>query len=214
MSVRGFAVEGIEHVGEDQVIDFEVTANRPDCMCVLGIAREVATAYGLPILDQQGGARRDESGPTEILITIENPDLCPRYAGAVADVTVGPSPDWMQARLRAAGLRPISNIVDITNYVLLERGQPMHAFDLARLRGAQIRVRTARAGEKLRTLDGQLRELSPDMLVIAGCQRRCRGCRRDGRGRFGGRRFDDRDCFSRVRISIRCRCGAQAENSD
>ena len=167
MSVRGFAVEGIEHVGEDQVIDFEVTANRPDCMCVHGIAREVATAYGLPILDQQGGARRDESGPTEILITIENPDLCPRYAGAVADVTVGPSPDWMQARLRAAGLRPISNIVDITNYVLLERGQPMHAFDLARLRGAQIRVRTARAGEKLRTLDGQLRELSPDMLVIA-----------------------------------------------
>ena len=167
MSVRGFAVEGIEHVGEDQVIDFEVTANRPDCMCVLGIAREVATAYGRPIRDQQRGARQNESGPTEILITIENPDLCPRYAGAVADVTVGPSPDWMQARLRAAGLRPISNIVDITNYVLLERGQPMHAFDLRRLRGAQIRVRTARAGEKLRTLDGQLRELSPEMLVIA-----------------------------------------------
>jgi phenylalanyl-tRNA synthetase beta chain len=167
MSVRGFAVEGIEHVGEDQVIDFEVTANRPDCMCVLGIAREVATAYGRPIREQQRGARQNESGPTEILITIENPDLCPRYAGAVADVTVGPSPDWMQARLRAAGLRPISNIVDITNYVLLERGQPMHAFDLRRLQGAQIRVRTARAGEKLRTLDGQLRELSPEMLVIA-----------------------------------------------
>ena len=93
--------------------------------------------------------------------------MCPRYVGAVADVTVGPSPDWMQARLQAAGIRPISNIVDITNYVLLELGQPMHAFDLAKIRDRQIRVRKARAGETLKTLDGQARTLSPDMLVIA-----------------------------------------------
>ena len=186
MSVRGFAVEGIDRVDNDLVLDFEVTANRPDCMCMLGIAREVATAYGLPLRETDGSAiveparrapssdRRagsGEAGPADpaagIEITIENPELCPRYAGATADVTVGPSPDWMQNRLRAAGLRPISNIVDITNYVLLERGQPMHAFDRARLQGGHIRVRTAHSGERLRTLDGQARDLSPDMLVIA-----------------------------------------------
>jgi phenylalanyl-tRNA synthetase beta chain len=169
MSVRGFAVEGIDRIDSDAVLDFEVTANRPDCMCVLGIAREVATAFGLPL--NEGGTPRGagpaESRPADVDVTLESPDLCPRYAGAVADVTIGPSPDWMQARLRAAGLRPISNIVDITNYVLLERGQPMHAFDLTRLQDAQIRVRTARARETLRTLDGQMRELSPEMLVIA-----------------------------------------------
>jgi len=169
MSVRGFAVEGIDRIEADAILDFEVTANRPDCMCILGIAREVATAFGLPL--NEGGTPRGagpaESRPADVDVTLESPDLCPRYAGAVADVAIGPSPDWMQARLRAAGLRPISNIVDITNYVLLERGQPMHAFDLMRLQGAQIRVRTARAGEKLRTLDGQMRDLSPEMLVIA-----------------------------------------------
>jgi phenylalanyl-tRNA synthetase beta chain len=168
MSVRGFAVEGIERVDNDLVLDFEVTANRPDCMCMLGIAREVATEYGLPMRDAEiPPAGKADPEPAAISITIENPELCPRYAGAVAEVTVGPSPDWMQARLRAAGVRPISNIVDITNSVLLERGQPMHAFDRARLQDGQIRVRTARAGERIRTLDGQARELSPDMLVIA-----------------------------------------------
>lgn len=180
MSVRGFAVESIDPLGNgDAVLDFEVTANRPDCMSVVGMAREVATASGLklkpgppaaepglrtPKTRRAGSA---EGGPAGIDVVIENAELCPRYVGAVADVTVGPSPGWMQARLQAAGIRPISNIVDVTNYVLLEVGQPMHAFDLTKLGGAQIRVRTARAGEKLRTLDGQMRELSPDMLVIA-----------------------------------------------
>ena len=181
MSVRGFAVEGIEQVGEEFVLDFEVTANRPDCMSILGIAREVATAYSLPLRDGAATAAKDAfvdatilagiaeayQGSSPLEITIDSPELCPRYAGAVADVTVGPSPDWLQAWLRASGLRPISNIVDITNYVLLERGQPMHAFDLTRLQGSQIRVRTARAGEQIRTLDGQVRALSSDMLVIA-----------------------------------------------
>jgi phenylalanyl-tRNA synthetase beta chain len=172
MSIRGFAVEGIEPLdGGDAVLDFEITANRPDCMSIFGMAREVATGYGVPL--READARRAEpAAPSrEIEVTIENPDLGPRYVGAVADVTVGPSPEWMHRRLHAAGIRPISNIVDITNYVLLELGQPMHAFDHARLAGAEIRVRTARPGETLRTLDGQMRELSPDMLVIADAER-------------------------------------------
>ena len=193
MSVRGFAVEGIDPVGEDAVLDFEITGNRPDCMSVIGIAREVATAYGLPMAGPPSagpalrenrhrrpgsaeggpGAGVTEAGPAgrAIDVFIDNPDLCPRYVGAVADVTVGPSPDWMQSRLRAAGIRPISSIVDITNYVLIELGQPMHAFDSSLVGGAQIRVRTARTGETLKTLDGQTRQLSPDMLVIADAER-------------------------------------------
>jgi len=176
MSVRGFAVEGVEHVGEDDgVIDFEVTGNRPDCMCVIGMAREVATAYDLPmrplVANGKDLASLKAVEKADIDVVIENPDLCPRYAGAVADVTVGPSPAWMQVRLKAAGVRPISNIVDVTNYVLLEMGQPMHAFDFTKLAAAQIRVRTAKPGESIRTLDGQIRELSPDMLVIADAER-------------------------------------------
>jgi phenylalanyl-tRNA synthetase beta chain len=196
MSVRGFAVEGIEYLPEhteavaadgsvsrteaasaDAVIDFEVTANRPDCLSVAGMAREIATAYGLQVRRPVVGGsslaltslKAVEHG--DIDIAIENKELCPRYVGAVADVKVGPSPEWMQARLRAAGVRPISNIVDVTNYVLLELGQPMHAFDLARLDGGSIRVRTAEPGETLRTLDGQMRTLTPEMLVIADAER-------------------------------------------
>jgi phenylalanyl-tRNA synthetase beta chain len=196
MSVRGFAVEGIEAqpqfteavgadgtvsrteaANADAVIDFEVTANRPDCLSVAGIAREVATAYGLQVRRPVVGGSSlaltslKSVDQSDIDIAIEAKELCPRYAGAVADVKVGPSPDWMQARLRAAGIRPISNIVDVTNYVLIELGQPMHAFDLARLGGGRIRVRTAEPGETLRTLDGQMRTLAPDMLVIADADR-------------------------------------------
>jgi phenylalanyl-tRNA synthetase beta chain len=187
MSVRGFAVEGLERLGDrDAIIDFEVTGNRPDCMSVSGMAREVATAFGLQVRRPAVTTslrRAGENGPAlhlaslktvdraDIDVVIERPALCPRYAGAVADVVIGPSPEWMQARLRAAGVRPTSNIVDVTNYVLLELGQPMHAFDYARLGGAQIRVRTARRGEVLQTLDGKSRELSSDMLVIADAER-------------------------------------------
>jgi phenylalanyl-tRNA synthetase beta chain len=147
-------------------------------MSVLGMAREIATAFQLPLK-----AGQDHSGPGSagggdatggghgISITLENPDLCPYYAGGILDVTVGPSPDWMQARLKAGGVRPISNIVDVTNYVLLELGQPQHAFDAAKLANNEIRVRTARDGERLRTLDGQDRALTGDMLVIADGER-------------------------------------------
>lgn len=185
MSVRGFAVESIDDFGDgDAVLDFEVTANRPDAMSVAGIAREVATAYGLP-LRLPGDSAAPGGGPglalaalspaarTEVDVVIETPDLCPRYVAAVADVRVGPSPDWLQARLRAAGVRPISNVVDVTNYVLLELGHPMHAFDLSALAGSEIRVRTALPGESLKTLDGQTRALTPEMLVIADARRAC-----------------------------------------
>jgi phenylalanyl-tRNA synthetase beta chain len=158
----------------DAVIDFEITANRPDCLSVLGLAREVATAYDLPItLLSAGGTARVRlaaipTGSSDRLgVTIEDEELCPRYAAAVAEVTGGSSPAWLVSRLQAAGVRPISSIVDITNYVNLEIGQPMHAFDLARLAGAEVRVRRAKPGETITTLDGIERKLEPDMLVIA-----------------------------------------------
>ena len=179
LSLRGFALEGLEKTPDgDEILDFDVTGNRPDCMNVVGLAREVATAYGhalnrRPALSPPTGidAGTGHARTPDIEITIENAELCRCYAGAVADVEVGPSPAWMQTRLKASGVRPISNIVDITNYVLLELGQPMHAFDLARIGGAHLKVRNAKAGERLNTLDGQTRELSPDMLVIADAAR-------------------------------------------
>jgi phenylalanyl-tRNA synthetase beta chain len=178
MSVRGFAVDGIEGNGGAAVIDFDITANRPDCMSIVGMAREVATAYRLPL--KWGQEPESNNIPDAVArgytaagidIVLEDPDLCPRYIGAIADVTVSASPGWVQQRLQACGIRPISNIVDVTNYILLELGQPMHAFDLATIQGGQISVRRARPGEALATLDGQTRTLSADMLVIADRER-------------------------------------------
>jgi phenylalanyl-tRNA synthetase beta chain len=171
LALRGFEVASIEPLpGGDAVIDFEVTANRPDCLSVLGLAREVATAYSLPLTPTQATAPPPvPSGESErVRVTIEDADLCPRYAAAVADAAAGAgTPAWMSSRLQAAGVRPISPIVDVTNYVLLELGHPMHAFDLARLAGADIHVRRARKGEILTTLDGIQRKLDEEMLVIA-----------------------------------------------
>src|SRR4029434_9647109 len=107
----------------------------------------------------------------DVSVKLEAPDLCPRYAAAVADVTIATSPAWLVSRLQAAGVRSISNVVDVTNYVMLELGQPMHAFDLEKIGGREIRVRTARDGEQLKTLDGQNRRLTPDMLMIADAER-------------------------------------------
>ena len=175
MSLRGFAVEAIEGRGKDAVLDFEITANRPDCMSMTGMAREIAVAYDLPGPRLHGEGRSPRNPAHEesvaLKILIDDPELCPRYVGAVADVHVGPSPAWMQARLQAAGIRPISNIVDVTNYVLLELGHPMHAFDITKLSQSTIRVRPARQGETIKTLDGQTRTLSSDMLVIADAER-------------------------------------------
>jgi phenylalanyl-tRNA synthetase beta chain len=175
LGLRGFEVAAIEPLaGGDAVIDFEITANRPDCLSVLGLAREAATAFDLPLRTPSpdpGAAiplRALPSGQSDRLeITLEDAELCPRYAGAVAEVTIGSSPAWLADRLHAAGVRPINTIVDITNYVNVELGQPMHAFDYAKLAGAEIRVRRARLGETIRTLDGVQRALEPEMLVIA-----------------------------------------------
>ena len=175
LALRGFEVASIEPLdGGDAVIDFEITANRPDCLSVLGLAREVATAYDLPVTLPKADAHAPIrlaaipiGSSDRVKVAIDDDELCPRYAAAVADVRVGPSPAWLAARLQAAGVRPISSIVDITNYVNLELGQPMHAFDLARLAGAEIRARRAKPGETITTLDGIDRTLEPDMLVIA-----------------------------------------------
>jgi phenylalanyl-tRNA synthetase beta chain len=175
IGLRGFEVASIEQLGDgDAVIDFEITANRPDCLSVLGLAREVATAYDLPIAlpSVEPGTRvrvaaLPASTSDRIAVSIDDEELCPRYAAAVAEITGASSPAWMTARLQAAGVRPISAIVDITNYVNLEIGQPMHAFDHAKLAGAELHARRAVKGETLTTLDGVARALDPEMLVIA-----------------------------------------------
>lgn len=172
MALRGFEVASVDDLGNgDAVIDFEVTANRPDCLSVIGFAREIATTYNLPLRDlaslPNALASLDTGRSPDVTVTIEDADLCPRYAAAVADLTPATSPAWMTSRLLASGVRPISPFVDITNYVLMELGYPMHAFDLDTLAERHIVVRRARAGETITTLDDAERTLDADMLVIA-----------------------------------------------
>jgi phenylalanyl-tRNA synthetase beta chain len=169
ISLRGFEVASVE-AGANPVIDFEITANRPDCMSHLGIAREAAAIWGLPLTLPD--TTMPPAGPGEALdVRIDDPDLCPRYCAQVFEISVGPSPRWLVDRLDAAGVRSISNIVDVTNYVMLEIGQPMHAFDLERLAGRALVIRRAKKGERLTTLDGVARALDPDMLMIADAER-------------------------------------------
>ena len=178
ISLRGFEVAAIES-GSVPVIDFEITANRPDCLSHVGLAREASVIWGLPLqmpdLTVPAGAPDGAAGPAlstveRLDVHLEAPDLCPRYCAQVFAITVGPSPRWLADRLTAAGVRPISNIVDVTNYVMLELGQPMHAFDLERLAGRALVIRRARPGERIRTLDGTDRALEPDMLMIADAE--------------------------------------------
>jgi len=153
----------------DIVTEFEITSNRPDCLSVRGLAREAAATFELPFEVPEPVLPRGHGDVNDMLkVRIDAPDLCYRYAGAVVEnVRVAPSPRWMRERLRASGVRPINSIVDITNYVMLEYGQPMHAFDLRYLEGKQVNVRLAGAGESITTLDGVERKLEPDMLIIA-----------------------------------------------
>ncbi len=156
----------------DVIIDFSITSNRPDCQSMLGIAREAAVALGVtPHLPKPTYSTAGGDVNEHIAIAVEAPDLCPRYMGRVVrNLRIAPSPTWMQECLRGAGMRPINNIVDITNFVMLETGQPMHAFDLRDIAGNQIRVRCAAEGEQIVTLDGKTHALTPDMLVIADAQ--------------------------------------------
>jgi phenylalanyl-tRNA synthetase beta chain len=158
---------------DDSILSIEVTPNRPDCLSVVGVAREVAVLVGAPFRFPSVAVKEGETDAAALTsVTVEAPDLCPRYAARIiTDVTVGPSPPWLAQRLRAVGLRPINNVVDATNYVLWELGHPLHAFDYKTLAEHRVVVRRARAGESLRTLDGQRRKLTDSMLVIAGADR-------------------------------------------
>ncbi len=155
---------------DDSVVEFEITPNRPDCLSVIGLAREAAATFGAELRLHEPVVRGGAQGSLTDLLDVETPDpeLCPRYtARMVRNVKIGPSPRWMRERLRASGVRPINNIVDITNYVMLEYGQPMHAFDYRYVKGGKIIVRRALEGEELTTLDGNVRKLGRDHLVIA-----------------------------------------------
>jgi len=156
---------------DDVIFDLSITPNRPDAMCVIGVARELAAAFTLPFHVPPAEAPTDPDARRPVTITVENADRCPRYLARVAAVTLGEAPAWMQQRLVKAGMRPISNVVDVTNYVLLERNQPLHAFDLDRLAGPGIVVRLAEPGEHLTTLDGVDRTLDPEDLLICDADR-------------------------------------------
>ena len=155
---------------DDTVVDFEITNNRPDCYSILGLAREAAAAFNKPMRHHAPVVRGGAAGELSELLEVEVPaeDLCRRYtARMVRNVKIAPSPKWLRQRLRANGVRPINNIVDITNYVMLEYGQPMHAFDYRYVGSGKIIVRRSEPGETLTTLDGNVRTLTPGMLVIA-----------------------------------------------
>ena len=155
---------------DDTVVDFEITNNRPDCYSILGLAREAAAAFNKPMRHHDPVVRGGAAGELSELLEVEVPaeDLCRRYtARMVRNVKIAPSPKWLRQRLRANGVRPINNIVDITNYVMLEYGQPMHAFDYRYVGSGKIVVRRSEPGEALTTLDGNVRTLTPGMLVIA-----------------------------------------------
>lgn len=152
----------------DTTVEFEITSNRPDCLSVIGLAREAAATFDKELHLPEPKVRHEEGNINDMLsVEVKNPSLCRRYvARMVKDIKIAPSPRWMRERLRASGVRPINNLVDITNYVMLEYGQPMHAFDYKYLKGGKIVVRNAKEGESITTLDGVERKLTPDMLVI------------------------------------------------
>jgi phenylalanyl-tRNA synthetase beta chain len=177
LTAAGLAVEGVAAHGadiDDTILDVDVTTNRPDCMNHFGLAREIAVLRDVPLrrppaAPPEGSERAEDSAR----VVIEDLEGCPRYsARVVRGVTIGPSPEWLRRRLESIGQRPINNVVDVTNFILWELGQPLHAFDLAKLAGPKIVVRRARAGETtLKTLDGQDRALDPETLVIADADR-------------------------------------------
>ena len=159
---------------DDHVVEFEITPNRPDCLCMIGLAREAAVTFDRPLRLHTPVVKAEAGGEISDLakVVVEDGALCRRYtARMVKNVKIGPSPAWMRERIRNAGMRPINNLVDITNYVMMEYGQPMHAFDFSCVRGGEIHVRCAREGETIQTLDGTARALTPDMLCICDTEK-------------------------------------------
>lgn len=161
--------DAIEALGlHDVTFEYEITSNRVDCFSVIGIAREAAATFDKkfypPVVTETGN---DEQASDYVKVTVKDPELCPRYtARIVKNIKIAPSPKWMQRRLAAAGIRPINNIVDITNYVMEEYGQPMHAYDYDQIAGHEIIVRRAQNGEKFTTLDGQERIMDENVIMI------------------------------------------------
>ncbi len=173
LTMAGLAVDAVEEHGGDFVLDIDLTSNRPDCLSHLGIAREAAAISAKP-MRMPGGELDEAKAKSSDVTSVEilNPELCPRYtARIIKGVKIGPSPEWLVKRLEVMGQRSVNNVADITNYVMLELGQPLHAFDLAMLKGQRIIVRTARDCEKMTTLDKEERELNSQMLVIADAER-------------------------------------------
>ncbi len=172
LMMAGLNHEGTEEVGGDLAIDLEVTSNRPDCLGHIGIAREIAVLWGNEL---KIPAARPAEGKTPVeqlaKVRIDCPDLCLRYtARVIRGVKVGPSPGWMARRLETIGLTPINNVVDISNYVLMECGQPLHTFDYAKLKGREIIVRRPLPGETIEAIDHKTYELGPEMCVIADAE--------------------------------------------
>jgi phenylalanyl-tRNA synthetase beta chain len=169
LTMVGLAIDAVEEIEGDSVLDVEVPSNRPDCLSHLGIAREVSVIEKSTVHRPESTVPKTEGKAADFTaVEIKDPDLCPRYAARIVrGVKIAPSPDWLAKRLGEIGQRPINNVADITNYVLHELGQPLHAFDLAKLTEGRIIVRRARSGEKLQTLDDVERTLDPGMLVIA-----------------------------------------------
>ena len=169
LSDLGLPCEGIEYRGDDAVIDVEVTSNRGDCLGYIGMARELSVATGAEL--KVPGVKLDESDKSAgefVAVQIDEPDLCGRYTARVVEgVKVGPSPAWLSRRLEAVGLRSVNNVVDATNYAMMETGQPPHAFDYAKIAQGKIIVRKAAPGERIVSIDGTQCDLNPDMLVIA-----------------------------------------------
>ncbi len=173
LSNLGLPCEGIEHLADDSVIDVEVTSNRGDCLSHIGIARELAAATGKPLSLPKIDFPEVERPASEFVdVEIREPDLCGRYTARVIEgVKIGPSPAWMQKRLEAVGMRAVNNVVDATNYAMMETGQPPHAFDYATIEGRKIIVRKAAPGEQIVSIDGTQCALAPQMLVIADARR-------------------------------------------
>ncbi|HUQ68793.1 MAG TPA: phenylalanine--tRNA ligase beta subunit-related protein, partial [Planctomycetaceae bacterium] len=173
LTMSGLNLEEYNAVGDDTVIDLEVTSNRPDCLGHLGVAREIAVLFDREL--KVPGAKPPASTVNVSTVTsvkVDCPDLCPQYYGRVIrGVKIGPSPVWMQQRLAAVGIAAINNVVDITNYVMLECAQPLHAFDFDKLHGKKIVVRRAKTGEKIKAINQRDYVLSPEMCVIADADR-------------------------------------------
>ncbi|MGE5398238.1 MAG: phenylalanine--tRNA ligase subunit beta, partial [Chitinophagales bacterium] len=173
LTMAGITIEGIERLENDTILDLDLTPNRGDCYGIINVAREVAAVTGAPLhLPQSTPDENEEKIEDSVSVTIKDSDLCRRYAARlVRNIRLAPSPSWMRERLENSGIRAINNIVDVTNYVMLETNQPLHAFDYDLLKNGSIVVRRAQKGEKIDTLDGQEREIDQDTLIIADNER-------------------------------------------